>query len=411
MDTEDIKNAEDVSEPKDEKEAAELRQPRKIAYKRLAALLLILAAVILIITEATGATQTFAGFFNPPMHFVEGAYITHEIGSAAQISAADGGFFLATRDSVRFHNTEGIEVFRHGHVMVNPVLFGRGNYAAILEQNGRVVNVYNSEGLIYSIVTDAPISGFALGVQGFAAIITHSNGVYDYEVRNSSGARVNYGRHADENIVPLLADISHDGRILAISFLDINDAEMNSFISFFPIYSGHVVADGILAENRQNPGQIIGAMRFMTDGTLIAISDTRIFALDATAAVRWEEPLNNRIAHVAFSDSWLAVAYSENLLNRVGYPLHTVVAYNSTGTRLFLHTSPNAVGSLQIQGSNLVIGSGDYFTAFTNNGQELWQLALPANVQSVNIMGSTNNIAVFSPARTEILRRVRYNQN
>ncbi|MCL2376450.1 MAG: DUF5711 family protein [Defluviitaleaceae bacterium] len=407
MDTQDIRDANDVPDTKEEEKP---RKPRKIAFKRLAALLLVLAAVVLVITEATGATQAFASFFNPAMHFVEGAYITHEIGSAAQISPSDDGFFLATRDSVRFHNVEGSEVFRHGHVMVNPVLFGRGNYAAILEQNGRVVNVYNTEGLLYSIVTDAPISGFALGIQGFAAIITHSGGgVYDYEVRNNSGTRINYGRHACENIVPLLADISHDGRVLAMSFLDINDAEMNSFVSFFSIDGGHVATDGIFAENRQNPGQIIGAMRFMADGTLVAISDTRIFAMDATAATRWERPLNNRITHVDFSYNWFAIAHGESLLNRTGHPPHTVIAYSSANTQLFSHSAPNAVGSLQANGNNLVIGSGDQFTALTNTGQELWQLALPNNVQSVNIMGNSNNVAVFSPTRTEILRRVRYN--
>jgi hypothetical protein len=388
---------------------------RKLSFKRLGALLLLLAAAGLIISEATGATRairTIADLLNPPMHFIEAGHISHEVGAAARIHAAEEGFFLATRDAMRFHNADGAEIFRHGHAMGNPTLFGRGGYAALLEHSGRLFHVYSGQGLLYSIPTGAPITRFSLGPQGFSAVImdgSSGSGIYQIEIYDNFGTMIYYGLHVDENILPMLMDISHDGRVLAISYLDINDAQMNSFISFVSIDGSHVGADYIFAQNRHNPGQIIGAMRFLADGSLAVVSDTRIFVLNGAAATVWEKELDNRFTHVDFGDNWFAVAYGDAMLNRPGVPPGTVIAYNAFGTELFVHSTPaGAVRHMQAMGSNLVVGWGDgYFAALSAAGQVLWELTLPGNVQDIGMMGNGNNVVSLSPTQTNVLRRVR----
>ena len=383
----------------------------RISFKRLGGILLALAILVLIITEATGTTQALADWLNPPMHFVEAVYITHEAGAAAQLAATTDGFFLATRDAMRFYNADGAEVFRHGHGMSNPTLFSRGGYAAVLEHNGRIFNVYNDRGLMYSIVTDVPIVRFALGGQGFAAVMMYGrHGIYEIEVYDNFGTRTHYGRHTDENIVPMLMDISHDGSVLAISYLDINGAQMNSFIGFFSIDGSHAGAESMFAASSYNPGEIVGAIRFLADGRLVVLSDGRIFVLDRAAATAWETPLNNRVTHVEFSDLWFAVAYGDAKLNRVGRPSGTVAAYNSFGIQLFVYRAPDRVTSLNTRGGNIVVGSaGGHFVALSDTGQVLWELTLPGNVQSVAMMGGPNSVVVLSPTQTSILRRVRDN--
>lgn len=365
----------------------------------------------IIISEATGTTQALGDLLNPPMHFIEVAQIHHEMGAAARIHATEGGFFLATRDAMRFHNADGAETFRHGHTMFNPTLFGRGEYAAILEQGGRIFNVYNAQGLMYSIVVERPIVRFALGAQGFSAVIMDGgSGIHDIQIYDNFGTMFYYGRHFDENILPMTMDISHDGRVLAISYLDINDAQMNSFISFVSIDGSVIGADDIIAENRQNPGQIVGPMHFLADGSLVVMSDTRIFVLNSSANVTWEKELDNRVTHIEFADSWFAVAYGDTMLNREGVAPGTIVGHNAFGVQLFSHTTLGRVMHMQTQGANLVVGCGEgRFAAISNNGQVLWEQILPGSVRDVGMLGSPNNVAVLSPTQTDVLRRVRDN--
>ena len=385
---------------------------RRISYKRLGGIFLVMAVAALIISEATGTTQALGNLLNPPMHFIEIGSINHEVGAAAQIHTTEEGFFLITREAVRFHNTYGAEAFRHGHNMGSPTVFGRGEFVAVLEQGGRQFNVYNAQGLLYSRVLDGPITRFALSVQGFAAVMMDGgNGIHNFEIFNNYGRMFFYGSHTDRNILPMMMDISHDGRVLAISYVDINDAQMNSFISFVSIDGSHVGADDIFAENRHNPGQIAGPMRFLANGSLVVMSDTRIFVLNGAAATIWETPLGNRVSHIEFADSWFAVAYGDTMLNRAGHPPGTVIAYNALGEQLFAHNVPGgAVRHMQAQGGHIVVGcTHGHLTAFSANGQRLWEITLPGNVRDVGMMGNANNIVSLTPTQTNVLRRVRVN--
>ncbi|MCL2397739.1 MAG: DUF5711 family protein [Defluviitaleaceae bacterium] len=392
--------------------AKEIPKPKKRSGKKIALLLLAALALVLIITEATGHTQTLQTLLNPSMHFTDIASIPHEVGSNPQIHATATGLFLATRDSVRFHNADGTEIFRASHNMQNPMLFGRGDFAAIAEDGGRSINVYSAAGLMYHIATEHPLTSFSLSPTGFSAIITYRGGAYGMYVYGPTGARRREGIHTDANVVPMLGDISHDGSMWAISYLDINDAQMNSFVNFISVdRMGHLVydyLDDIFAASLDNPDQIIAAMRFMDNGTLVAISDTLIFAIDpTTGATIWESPVNNRISRVFFGDNWLAVAYGEPILNRSGLPTGAVVAYSTAGARLFSHQIDSTATSLVGRGNNIVVGAGGHFTAISRNGQVLWEHTMPNNFTNMSILGSIDQAVASSPTETRVLRRIR----
>ena len=396
----------------DAKDTKKTDNTKKPYTKKIIAGILVLIAVALIITEATGLTGVVQGFFNPEMYFTEVASINHEPGSNPQVHGASSGFFLATRDSVRFHNNDGTETFRAGHNMLNPVLFGRGDFAAILEEAGRIVNVYNTAGLLYSISADHPITSFSLSSSGFSVLIMYRGNGYNIHVYNNSGRLSFHGPHVDENVIPMLTDISHDGRILAISYLDINDAQMNSFINFFftdiSDYLAHDYDFGLHAASRENLNQIIGSIGFLENGTLVAVSDTRIFGVNsANGTTTWEIPVNNRISRVDFGGNWFAVSYGEGLLNRLGHAPGTVVGYNTSGSELFSFQATGIADSLNIRGSNAIIGSDGHFTAISRSGQILWEHSLPNVVNNMIILNSTDQVAITSPAETRVLRRVR----
>ncbi|MCL2574612.1 MAG: DUF5711 family protein [Defluviitaleaceae bacterium] len=402
-------NQEELEESKESKESKQPKKKSRISFTKLAALLLATAALVLVLAEVLGITSNLETFFNPPMHFVETAYITHEVGAAAQIATSHSGFFLMTRDAVRFHNTDGTEIFRHGHTITNPITFSRGSHVAIMAQGGRVFHVYNTQNWMYSIATDNPIVRFALSAQGLVAVMTdRGNKVFDLAVHNDAGVVIHEGVVAGGNITPIAMDISPDGRVLAISYLDINDAQMNSFVSFFSLDGSHVGAEDAFAQSTQNPNQIIGHIRFLENGRLVAVSDTRVFILNATADTIWETELTNRFTHLAFSGNWFAIAYGDIMLNRDGYAPGTVVGYDADGVRVFQHTvDGGAVHNLQAMGDYIVIGGSGHFAGLSRRGDVVWEHTIGGNIGGVGLMGGANELVVTTPTQTSILRRVR----
>ena len=388
----------------------ENKKRRKVSTKLVVLGLFALIVAALIFTEATGRTGAIQGFLNSDMHFIEAASISYEAGSLPQLHGTGSGFFLATRNSMRFFNTDGAELFRESHSLSTPILFGRGEYAAIAEHLGNSFSVFNTSGLAYTIATPGPIISFALSSSGFASVITSSGNNFEINAYNNLGEHLFGGLHADQNIIPMLTQICHDGRVMAISYLDINDARINSFVNFALINQSESLAqgldDGIFAANTSNPGQIIGAMSFMDNGHLVAISDTRLFIMDPTGGTSFEKTLDNAINKHYFGNNWFVVSYGENLPGRQGLPPGTIAAYDSHGNQIFAIESETNLDTLTIDGNYALLGTNGRFTALSHSGETLWQHNQPAAFDAA-ILGNSNKIAAASPVQTQVWHRVR----
>ena len=391
-------------------------QKYKISGKKAAAVAFGVLAALLLVIEAMGLTHVITGLFSTEMSIIQIGAITYEAGSSPQLHGTADGFFLITRNSVRFIYADGVEGFRDSHPLTNPVLFGRGEFAAIVEQGGSVVQVYNTSGLMHRIAVGGPVISLALGTTGYFSVITHiaDTGIYNISAYDNLGRLLVGGPHPYPSIVPMLMDFSRDGNTLAISYLDINDAQINSTINFVftrqADYLAHSYTHGIFASSLSNPGQIIGAMRFMQNGNLVAISDTRIFAVEPSSGLTiWENPVSNRITWFYIGRDLIVVTYGEALLNRHGSrPPGTVSVYNQNGENLFTHTM--AAGRIDIAascGNSVVVGVDGHFTAFSRSGAVLWEYALPNNVSDIVLIGGYNRFVAANPTEAVIHQRVR----
>ena len=390
---------------------AEMNQKLKISGKKIAVFCFAAAAVLLLILEVTGIFGLLDGILNPEFSIKRAAAISYEVGVNPQITGGAGGFFLTTRDSMRFFNADGAEVFRDSHPFLNPVLFGRGGFAAILEPAGNVVQVYNTSGLLHRIVLDGPVISFSINCLGYFAVIIHRGGdIYDFRVYNNFGRLESYGPHADANIIPMLTDISPDGRFLAVSYLDITSAQLNSRINFKftrqADYLAHDFTHGIFASSLSNPDQVIGAMRFMDNGNLAVISDTRIFAVEPSSGrTLWEISVGNRISQFYIGGDWILAAYGEALLNRQGRAAGELVAYDAQGREIF-SLNVGVADSLAVAGNSGIVEVGGHFTAFNRDGLILWDFVLPNNVIDVAKIGADGFVAAM-PVEAVIYRRIR----
>ena len=353
-------------------------------------LFLFVLALALILAVAFGITYIFG--LRATWEFS----IAHNFNTLPQslVHTTEGGAFIADHNSTSFVNVNGQAAFQHIHNIYNPVLIGRGAYAAVIESRGQVAHVYNAGGRVYTVNTPSPIRAFALSYTGYLGIIMHSNNGYDIQIHSAVGMPF-YGRHVDQFISPVALDISKDGRYIAISYVDINDARMNSLIKFifFDSAAFNIQAlqedgqvDGIFASHADNPNQIMGYLRFVTSNRLMAISDSRIALIDPhnNAQILWEIELNNRISRIVKEDGWFAVAYGEQLINRSGYSHDTVVVYNMQGNVMMRHSSV-AVEAISAFGDLLMIsGGGRSYIYNVQNGEELAALSSVGDMRLIN---------------------------
>ena len=370
----------------------------KLIFLAIAAI----AAFIIIIVDTQGL------FSLEPSVFVFAADREVSFGGRGAVFVADNGFFVSTNESVRFFDNRGREIFRHGITMIHPALIGRGNYAAVAEQGGQALVILNQHSHLYTIRTQAPIVSFAVSHQGLAAVIAFDGINYAISVYSPQGLihSADTG-HFSSTFIPAAIDISNDGRFLAISYLDIGDAQMNSVVQFISLDDG-----GVFAMTAANHERFIGVIRFMDDNRLLTISDRCISLINpySRAEVLWEIELNNRIASAEFGGNWFAIAYADELLNHSGRPANTIVVYNLHRQEIFTYSSPRSITSLSSKNGSLILGANHHFTALSPSGDTIWQHIAPNNVTALHFLDDADTALAVSPTNAVILHRTQANE-
>ena len=340
-----------------------------------------------------------ANFQRPlPTDFTEITSIPTSGGDISKFVANDGIFVLDdAAGRLSFYDFGGSQIFAHHHAISRGLLFANANFAAVSAHGGKVVNVYNSNGLVYSVITDAPISRFALGNAGNAAIAARdANGGFDIIFYDATGRPHHILHQAGEGILPVNMAFSPSDDVLVVSYVDVSGAVINSILSFVSIsnQSGSFVGE-IFAKNLYNPAQIVGYLNFTNANVLLAKSDAQIFAINPTnGQTLWNLPLATTAHTATFGDNSFAIACTSNGLK----------IYDISG-QISLNLYKQNITNINFLSDNILIQSNNYLYAYElRTGRKLWQLQLPGQIEQAKFLTENNKIAILTPSAINILR-------
>ena len=376
--------------------------------------------VPIILLAATGA---FIYVENTLITFGETAFFqetdirfSHSFDDRASIYASGNRFFyLSTRDGIRFVSSENGEIrWNHSYSMLDPILKGRGDYAAVCDNRGNILFVFGPSGLLHTEKRfDNPILFFTVNARGDSGVILQEGEDYRVFAFDRAGSTIFEYVIAENNIMPLAMDISEDGRIVAISLLDINNIAVNSRIIF--IYTreeGRSYSRSIFS-GFEHENQLVPFIRFMANNRLIYMSDVEIGLIDVEAQggsrISWRMPLRNKVDAIAFmGNRGFAIAYGEGLRGMDPLPEGRMEIYNLDLHRTGEHDFSRRVTYLNATADFVVAAEGRYFKAFNQRGGILWEFAALSYVRDIMFVErNVNNIVMQTNTDTTVLRRVR----
>ena len=324
------------------------------------------------------------------------------------------GFFLATRDDIRFVTPDGKETRLGTYNLTAPELVGKGDVVGVASNGGTTLHIFKPQGALYTVTTENPISFFSVTENAYAVVIARNGENYDIIVYNNKGKDISYTLYAEPNISPIAADVSSDGRILAVSYLDRNGGEINTKVTFS--YTNKAEAADFTAENgvfaavTPDPDTIIGILRFMKGNTLIALSDRNLMCYEVgdKAVLKWSIDLGNKLSAICLSESdWFALAYGARNPNIPGEEPGVCRFYDLNGSALGEYRVTGQISQLTL-GAGAALVTGDRrLTAISQNGNLLWTYDAPSDTLQAAFFENTNQIVLVGSAQTQILRRVK----
>jgi hypothetical protein len=333
------------------------------------------------------------------------AQINYELSAKADFYTNDGNIFFATKDGIKMLDGKGKDKWSETYTMLSPVLIGDKNIVAVAEKNGNAIRVYNESGALYNVSFNDPVITYAINGMGYMGAITSADSSYELTIYDNSGQLLFKGNYAADDGIPTAMDISDDGRMFAISFININNINMQSNVLFYYINKADVQSvdssDGMFT-SLVREGSLAVSVAFTSNNRCIVIMDDRIDFVDTSVGAdqgTTEVELGNRITSACVNgDGTVAVALGEPVLNaEVQSEENTVVWYSAAGVKLSEYKPDKTVTGLFAGAESTVIAMDKAFEAYKPKGQSVWRYtALQDTVKVLPYDGDSKLIAVTS---------------
>ncbi|MCL1884165.1 MAG: DUF5711 family protein [Defluviitaleaceae bacterium] len=351
-----------------------------------------------------------------------GRGFTYDFDSGAAFHSNDSRFFyFATRDAIRYVASNEVLVWSETFSFNNPWLAARGDYVAIGEESGgRIIRVFDSDGPVFHANFENPVLAFWINETGFvSAIVQYERGYGVYVLNRHLPNPENPFFHFDiysELIFPMFAEVSADGRYIAVATTDLNFEIVRTSVQFrYTSQWDAWATDRGLFATEEFPDQFITAMQFMNNNRLVIATTSQIVGFQLgpghTISRRmWDIQLDNAKTHIEFyNGTHFAFAIGDRLPMAAseGDPLGMVRIYGINGVETGTFELGRRATHLRMGHNSVIVGGDRSFHAMDFRGNPLWEHTSLFDTRDVLFLDNTNIILVAGSIQAEIFERRR----
>ncbi len=330
-----------------------------------------------------------------------------ESGSKSSFVGYGNEYLYVTKDGVKFFDANNTQKWNYTYTMSSPVTVNNGNYTAVAESQGRVIRMYNETGEIYTVQPDGAVFRFSINNSGSLAAIIKSEPGYKILVYNETGQLLMERFEQDEGVYPIALDISGDGRILAVSYLDTTGIEMVSKILLF--YTNKEdnknTESGDFFGSIEKEGCVVPSVKYMENGSFAAVGDNIIFSINLQCEEEWTVDLNNELKGVSFGNGkHMALALGDEFAGEEGVNSNTVEIINSSGKVTGSYDMGVPITYISAYENGVVIGGNKNFVCLNYNGGVQWEYTATYDVKDIILMDNAKNVILVGNNKAEFMK-------
>lgn len=334
--------------------------------------------------------------------------IKYDASAKADFYTYNNKIYYCTKDGMQLLSDDGNIVWSDTYTVSEPYMVNDGEITAVCEPRGRNIYVYNLKGRMYTIESKGSISFISVNTKGYLCSVSSFDEYYELNVYNNSGERVFFGNFQMEDGFPVASDISDDGKILAVSFVTIDEINLKTKVLFYYIGekeneesdSDSMFASFVLDNS-------VGAMIcFMKDGSVIVVSDSKISCIDFSDGYteRWSKELNNELSAIAFPEKkYVAIAFGKKFINAKNPEEENIVKwFGLTGKEEANFKSNKTVTGLYPYEKATIIAADRSFNAVKNNGSLIWSYNTIQDVKKILFIDEYQDILFVTQSEADV---------
>ncbi len=327
----------------------------------------------------------------------------------------DKYFLVCTKDGVKMYESVNNLIWNDTFTMTTPTAIQEEDYAAVGDMSGRVVRVYNTNGLVYQVQAEGSLMQFALNANGYLSLITKEEKGYRISVYDAKGNILKARVEESSGVYPLCSDVSDDNRYFAVSYVDTSDIKLTGRILFFYINStdSENYADSMFAAVEKN-NELPAKLGFMEGNILCVLTDSSLSGYNTSGEENWNIALTNTVSQISFGNKEeVVLALGESLSGMEGVEKNTFIAVSSKGAQKFSNQMEKEITYLYSGADGIVAGCDRNYKGFTLSGRESWTYTATMDLNSIFPLGNIQTVMIVSQESAMLadMRKIQSTEN
>ncbi len=286
----------------------------------------------------------------------------------------DSSFIVSTLVDTKLLEVNGKEKWAYSTMYQEPKTDFAGNYLAIWNKNTNGnIDIYNKKGFVYKISNTNQVLDVDINKNGYVSVLTKDTAGSGYilNVYNNKGESLVNRVSDTENIFPISASISDDGRMVSLCEIDTNFLQPKSYITFSYVNqsdnkNGELIFSGLTINN-----EIIAKVEYHGN-YILAFTDSKIHIMLVANDVAKETAvieLNNDLDFCEIIDGkYIAMVLGSPKNSKASSP-NTVMFYNFNGNEVSKYSFETEITDMTPAENSVIIVSNRIVNKVSSSGK------------------------------------------
>ncbi|MEE1086363.1 MAG: DUF5711 family protein [Schaedlerella sp.] len=319
---------------------------------------------------------------------------TKETTDAHSYGIFKNGIIRYNKDGVAFLNRKNEEIWLHSSQFRTPIVdIGKDTFA-VADAGGNAIQVFTKDGLKGEIETKLPIEKISVSDQGIVSTILKNEKIPLIVTYDSTGnVLVENQIKASSMGYPTAIELSPNGNVLAVAYLDVSTAAMKTKVICYNFGAEGKTKNNNEVSIEEYADTYIPEIYYMGESKFVAVSDHSFILYEGKSVPvkKKEVEIEQQIKSVFHTDKYIGFI----LLNeeKSGYKARL---YNKNGSQIMNHDFTGEYTNVQMQENEIIMYTGSQCCILTKNGLLRFQGDLRAEALLVLATNGINKYLVMS---------------
>lgn len=315
------------------------------------------------------------------------------------------GILKYTRDGVAFLDQKGDEKWNQPFQMKLPIVVVENQAAALADQGGNSIMVFEVSGLKGEITTNLPIEKISVSRQGIVAAILKNGSTPQVNCYDAAGnLLVEHKATMAKTGYPVDLSISPNGELLMVSYLHTTENRITSKIVYYNFGEvGQGKTDHQVAASSYD-NEVMPFTFFADANTSVAIGDQQVIIYKGNQIPKISEKIqvNQEIKSAFYDEKYIGL-----VLKNKGRPGYELRLYHMNGNVAMTTDFTGDYGNIRISGDKIIMYEGNRCAIFTRWGQKRFEGKSDVNISEIIPMLGFNKYLVMNANGMEEIRLVK----